>query len=265
MGEEVRRAMKQRCALVTGSTRGIGLAIAVALAREGFNLALNGRRPEAAAREAIRQCKCEGVEVWYFQADISNPEDRRKLVEGVKERFGRLDVLVNNAGVAPAERMDLLEATEESFDQVLAINLKGPYFLTQLVARWMVEQKKKFPERNMMIINISSISAYTASPDRGEYCVSKAGLSMMTKLYAVRLAPFGINVYEIRPGIIETDMTAPVREKYDQLIQKGLTPIKRWGKPEDVAQAVVGLSKGLFKFSTGEVINVDGGFHITRL
>lgn len=265
MGGNLNKAVGRRCALVTGSTRGIGLAIALALAREGFDVALNGRSPEAKAREALKRCRAEGVEASYFQADVSNPEARQMLVEGVRKRFGRLDILVNNAGVAPTERRDLLEASEESFDRVLAVNLKGPYFLTQLVARWMIEQKKEFPEREMAVINISSVSAYAASPDRGEYCVSKAGLSMMTKLYAVRLAPFGINVYEVRPGIIETDMTAPVREKYDRLIQKGLVPIKRWGKPEDVAQAVVALVKGLLKFSTGEVINVDGGFHIARL
>lgn len=257
--------MEKRCALVTGSTRGIGLAIAFALAREGFNIALNGRSPEDKVRGVLSELRAEGVEAYYFQADISNARDRQMLVEGVRRQFGRLDILVNNAGIAPPERTDLLEASEENFDKVLAVNLKGPYFLTQLVARWMIEQKKAHPEREMYIVNISSISAYAASPDRGEYCVSKAGLSMMTKLYAVRLAPFGINVYEIRPGIIETDMTAPVRKKYDQLIQNGLIPISRWGRPEDVAQAVVALAKGLLKFSTGEVINVDGGFHIVRL
>ena len=265
MGENLKKAAGRRCALVTGSTRGIGLAIALALAREGFDVVLNGRSPEAKVREALKRCRAEGVEACYFQADISNPQARQMLVEGVKKRFGRLDVLVNNAGVAPTERRDLLEASEESFDRVLAVNLKGPYFLTQLVARWMIEQKETHPEREMFIVNVSSISAYTASPERGEYCVSKAGLSMMTKLFAVRLAPYGINVYEVRPGIIRTAMTAPVQEKYDRLIEAGLTPIKRWGEPEDVAQAVVALAKGLLRFSTGEVINVDGGFHIPRL
>lgn len=254
-----------KCALITGSTRGIGRAIALALAREGFNVALNGRSPEAAVGELLERCRAEGVEAHYFQADISNSQDRERLVSGVKDRFGRLDILVNNAGIAPTERRDILQATEESFDQVMAVNLKGPYFLTQMVARWMIEQKRFFPEREPMIINISSISAEAASPDRGEYCMSKAALSMMTKLYAVRLAPFGICVYEIRPGIIATDMTAPVREKYNRLIQQGLTPIQRWGQPEDVANVVVALAKGFFKFATGEVINVDGGFHIVRL
>lgn len=257
--------MGRRCALITGSSRGIGRAIAIALAKEGINVALNGVRESAEARETVALCTKEGVEAVFFPADIADSEARRALVEGVAKSFGRLDILVNNAGIAPAKRTDLLEATEQSFDRVIAINLKGPYFLTQLVATWMVEQKKKDPKRDMAIINISSISAYTASPNRGEYCVSKAGMSMMTKLFAARLAPYGINVYEIRPGIIATDMTAPVKSKYDRLIEEGLYPIRRWGQPEDVAKAVVGLVRGWLPFSTGEVINVDGGFHLRTL
>ncbi|MBW2121385.1 MAG: 3-ketoacyl-ACP reductase, partial [Deltaproteobacteria bacterium] len=181
------------------------------------------------------------------------------------ELFGRLDILVNNAGVAPESRVDILEATEESFDRLIEVNLKGPYFLTQRVANWMIEQKREDKRRTPKIINISSVSAYTASPSRGEYCISKAGLSMTTALFAVRLAQYGIGVYEIRPGIMETDMTAPVREKYNRLISEGVTPIRRWGTPEDVARAVLAIARDYFPFSTGEVIDVDGGFHLRTL
>ena len=172
---------------------------------------------------------------------------------------------MNNAGVAPDKRLDLLEATEESFDRLIRINLKGPYFLTQLAANWMIGEKKKDESFTPMIVNIASISSYTSSPGRGEYCISKAGISMMTALYADRLSEYGINVYEIRPGIIKTDMTAPVEKKYDKLIAEGLTPIKRWGSPEDVGRAVCAIARGDLCFSTGEVINVDGGFHLKRL
>ena len=183
-----------------------------------------------------------------------------------REEFGRLDLLVNNAGIVPKERVDLLDASVESFDQVMDVNLKGPYFLTQAVASWMIEQRSAASDDYQpAIINISSISAYAASPERGDYCVSKAGLSMMTKLYAARLANEGINVYEIRPGVIATDMTAGVKAKYDGLIEADLTPIKRWGTPEDVARAVAAIATGMLPFSTGEVINVDGGFHLRRL
>jgi NAD(P)-dependent dehydrogenase (short-subunit alcohol dehydrogenase family) len=161
--------------------------------------------------------------------------------------------------------MDILEVTEESYDRVMGINLKGPYFLTQLVANWMVEQKKTHPERAFRIVNTGSISAYTSSPARGEYCVSKAGIAMMTMLYADRLAEYGIGVFEIRPGIIQTDMTSVVKDKYDKLIAEGLTPIKRWGQPEDIAKAVGAIAEGRLDFSTGQVINVDGGFHLRRL
>ncbi len=174
-------------------------------------------------------------------------------------------MLVNNAGVAPANRADILEATEASFERVVSINLKGPYFLTQTVANWMIRQKESHPDRNFRIVNTSSISAYTSSPGRGEYCISKAGVSMMTKLYADRLAEYGVGVFEIRPGVIATDMTSVVRDKYDKLIAQGLTPIKRWGQPEDVAGAVGAIAEGRLDFSTGQVINVDGGFHLKRL
>ncbi|MGQ9559824.1 MAG: 3-ketoacyl-ACP reductase [Candidatus Oleimicrobiaceae bacterium] len=255
----------RQVALVTGAARGIGRGIAEALARVEFNLVVDDVLEPEAAGETMKELRDLGAEVVYVKADISKSEDRARLVQECQSRFGRLDLLVNNAGVAPAQRMDILQATEESFDRVLAINLRGPYFLTQMVAKWMVEQKREHPERSPKIVNISSISAYTSSPSRGEYCISKAGVSMMTKLFADRLAEYGINVYEIRPGIIATDMTKAVKEKYDVLIAGGLTPIARWGLPEDIGKAVAAIASGAFPFSTGEVINVDGGFHLRRL
>lgn len=252
-------------ALVTGSRRGIGLGIAQALATGGFNIVLNGTSPPSGAEEAIEKIRSAGCRAEYIQSDISVKADRERLVAKIDGQFGRLDILVNNAGVAPHVRLDILEATEESFNRLIGINLKGPYFLTQAVANWMIEQKIDDQHRNCKIINISSINAYTASTSRGEYCVSKAGLSMMTALFASRLAEYGIGVYEIRPGIIKTDMTVPVKEKYDQLISEGLTPIKRWGTPEDVGRAVLAIAKDYLPFSTGEVINVDGGFHLKTL
>lgn len=202
----------------------------------------------------------------YIPGDISSAPDREKLLKAVTGRFSWIDLLVNNAGVAPAERKDLLEATEESFDRLVRINLRGPFFLTQAVANYWLSGLAKHAERpRPKIITVSSVSAYTVSINRGDYCVSKAGLSMMTQLFAVRLAGEGIGVYEIRPGIVATDMTGPVKEKYDRLIGEGLTPIARWGTPEDVGRAVVAIAQDHFPFSTGEVFNVDGGFHIRRL
>lgn len=252
-------------ALVTGGARGIGRGIAEALARTGFDVVVDDVREPDEVQDTLQLLQSLGAQTHYVKADISNRDDRQRLVNECRSRFGRLDLLVNNAGVAPAQRVDILEASEESFDRVLAINLKGPYFLTQAVANWMIEQKRLDPERTPKIINISSISAYTSSPSRGEYCISKAGVSMMTRLFADRLAPFGINVYEIRPGIIATDMTKAVKEKYDTLIAQGLTPIARWGLPEDIGKAVAAIASGAFPFSTGEVFNVDGGFHLRRL
>ncbi len=259
------RKFSKGVALVTGSRRGIGLGIAVALAQEGFNIALNATSQPETSAQAVSAVNTHGVEVEYVQADISSNDDRQRLIDAIKHRFGRLDILVNNAGVAPLVRDDILKASEESFDRLISINLKGPYFLTQLAANWMVEQKAAHPQRDYKIINISSISAYTASPLRGDYCISKAGISMMTKLFAARLAEYGFGVYEIQPGIIETDMTAGVTERYDQMIAGGLTPIPRWGKPEDVARAVVAIARNSFPFSTGDVFNVDGGFHLKIL
>ena len=252
-------------AIVTGAGRGIGRGIAESLGKTGYDLVINYCSNKTSALEAKKTIDALGVRCEIVQADISVAEDRAKLVSFAKENFESCNLLVNNAGVAPEKRMDILDATEESFDRVMGINLKGPYFLTQLVANWMIDQKKKSAEVQCRIINISSISAYTSSPGRGEYCVSKAGMSMMTKLYADRLAEYDIGVYEIRPGIIETDMTAAVKAKYDKLIEEGLTPIKRWGKPEDVGRAVSAIAERKLDFSTGQVIDVDGGFHIHRL
>ncbi|MBS3787926.1 MAG: 3-ketoacyl-ACP reductase [Candidatus Bipolaricaulota bacterium] len=253
-------------ALITGSARGIGRGIALELAKQGINIAVNDLTCDEDAEETVRECRNQGVSAGFFLADISDSTAREELIEEVKNEFGRLDMLINNAGVSPEERKDLLEASEESFDRLIEVNLKGPYFLTQLASKWMIKQKQKYPERDMFIVNISSISAYTSSPERGEYCVSKAGISMMTKLYADRLADEGINVYEIRPGIIRTSMTRSVTDKYDRLIkEEGITPIRRWGEPEDIGKAVVALAKGYHLYSTGEVFNLDGGFHLQRL
>lgn len=254
--------MSSPTAMITGAARGIGQACAVALARQGFDIVaadvLDTGETAAAVRELGRQAL--GV-----SCDVTSDADRRAAVDAARRTFGRLDALVNNAGVAPKAREDILAASEESFDFVISVNLKGPYFLTQLVANWMIEQKKQRPNDFLSITNISSISAYTASPSRGEYCVSKAGVSMMTRLFAARLADEGIPVFEIRPGIIKTDMTQGVQAKYDKLIAEGITPIRRWGLPEDIGRAVAACAAGSLPFSTGQVINVDGGFHLRIL
>jgi len=217
-------------ALITGGSRGIGRGIALALARAGWDVLINFRSNEDTARETAKECAGNGIRAEVFQADIANVNDRENLLKAIQEKFGRLDLLVNNAGVAPTERVDILEANEESFDRLISINTKGPYFLTQAAARWMIEQARLRPtEPRGQIVTISSISAYTASVSRGDYCVSKAGLSMMIKLFAARLAEFGINVFEIRPGIIATDMTAGVKEKYDGLIVNGFVADRPMG------------------------------------
>jgi len=248
-------------ALVTGAARGIGAAIAVELARSGFDLALLDVQECGASADAVRQASRRALAI---AADVTSAADRAAALARVEADFGRLDVLVNNAGVAPKVRADILEAGEDSYDRVMDINLKGPYFLTQAAANWMIRARGD-SDGWMCIVHISSMSASTASPSRGEYCLSKAGVSMATKLWAARLAEFGIGVYEIRPGIIATDMTAAVKGKYDALIAEGLTPIRRWGLPEDVAAAVGACARGEMKFSTGEVINVDGGYHLRTL
>jgi len=250
-----------RIALVTGASRGIGRAIALALANVGYDIGVNYARNASAADEVVAMIRARGARAMAIQADISLAIDRERLVDQTLAELGSIDLLVNNAGIAPEIRADLLDAGEASFDKLINVNLKGPYFLTQRVARHMIERKTAG-----QIVTISSISAYTASINRGDYCVAKAGLSMMTQLYASRLAEHGIGVFEIRPGVIETDMTGPVKAKYDKLIlEDNLTPIKRWGTPDDVARAVIAVATGLLPFSTGEVINVDGGFHLRRL
>ncbi|MHC4563590.1 MAG: 3-ketoacyl-ACP reductase [Planctomycetota bacterium] len=263
---------EQPVAIVTGGSRGIGRAIALELARLGYDIVVahydmtaDGEIDESAAAETHKAISDLGRTCHTMPANIANAADRAKLLDLTRSAFGRCDMLVNNAGVAPLDRLDILEATEQSYDRVMAINLKGPYFLTQTVANWMIEQTEVDPDRRCRIVNISSISAYTASPSRGEYCLSKAGVSMMTALFAARLADCGVGVFEIRPGIIETDMTAKVKEKYDALIGQGLTPIRRWGQGEDVAAAVGAVAEGRMDFSPGQVINVDGGFHLRQL
>ena len=255
----------KKVALVTGGSRGIGLGIANHLAKGGFDIAINGMRDESAVTEVLEALRKAGAKVLYCQGNVASSADRKTVVQKVKEHFGRLDVLVNNAGIAPRERRDVLETTEESFDEVLSTNLKSTYFLTQLVANWMIDQKKSDPAFSGCIINVSSISATVASVNRGEYCVSKAGISMTTQLFAVRLGEFDIPVYEVRPGIISTDMTSKVKDKYDKLIEEGLTVQKRWGFPDDVGKAVAALATRSFPYSTGQVILVDGGLTIPRL
>lgn len=252
-------------ALVTGGAQGIGLGIARALAGSQCDIVIADIQNEenvADGLEALRGC---GAKVMYRKADISDCAAHEALLAAIREQFGRLNVLVNNAGVAPHVRADILDATPESYDRVMNINLRGPYFLTRMVCRWMIEQRQSTADFGGCIINISSISATTASPSRGEYCISKAGISMATRLYAVRMAEYDIPVYEIRPGIIKTDMTAAVKEKYDSLISRGLLLQKRWGLPDDIGKAAAMLVRGELSYSTGQVIMVDGGFSVERL
>jgi NAD(P)-dependent dehydrogenase (short-subunit alcohol dehydrogenase family) len=259
-------------ALVTGAARGIGRGIAVELARLGFSVAINDISDPAVAEECRTLCaqvapRPVSASFEFFQADIAQSTDRARLLDEVRSRFGWIDLLVNNAGIAPQVRKDILEASEESFDRLLAVNLKGPYFLTQAVANFWVSDPDALRSRarKPKIVTISSVSAYAVSLNRAEYCVSKAALSMLTPLFAVRLAEYGIQVFEIRPGVIATDMTSSVKEKYDRMIQEGAWPLRRWGTPEDVGRAVAAIAEERLPFSTGEVINVDGGFHLRRL
>jgi len=254
----------KRVALITGGSRGIGFGIAKHLAQNGFDLAVNGVREEKAVDDALLELRKAGADVLYCQGDVSLADDRKKIIEQVKQHFGKLHVLVNNAGVAPKERKDILETSEESFDRLIATNLKSTYFLSQQVANWMIEQKKADTSFTSCIINISSVSATAANVNRGEYCVSKAGISMVTQLFAVRLGEFDIPVYEVRPGVIDTDMTAAVKEKYDKLFAEGLAVQKRWGYPDDVGKAVSALALGNFPYSTGQVIMIDGGLTLLR-
>jgi NAD(P)-dependent dehydrogenase (short-subunit alcohol dehydrogenase family) len=257
--------MGGRVALVTGGTRGIGLGCAEALGREGWDLLICGLRSEEEARPALEKLRQSGNEVIYVQADIGNDDAPQRILSSVRGRFGRLDLLVNNAGVAPTERKDILDALPESFDRLMRINLRGPYFLTQAAARFMLETRKQGSTTAGCIVFITSMSAVVASTNRGEYCISKAGLSMASLLWATRLADEGMTVYEVRPGIIRTDMTSGVAAKYDALISQGLTLQKRWGTPEDVGRCVAMLARGDLPYSTGQVIGVDGGLTVQRL
>ena len=257
-----------KVAVVTGGSRGIGLGIAMKLVKSGFSMVITGRRSVEDARqslEELRQAGEKNVRVEYVQSDVTDSADRKNLITETERMFGRLDVLVNNAGVAPRTRADVLDASEDSFDELISTNLKGPYFLTQAIARWMVRQQSADAGRDRCIINISSVSATVASVNRGDYCISKAGIAMATKIWAARLSEHGINVYEVRPGIIETDMTAGIKAKYDALIEDGLLLEKRWGRPEDVGAAVAMLARGELPYSPGAVLILDGGMTLPRL
>jgi 3-oxoacyl-[acyl-carrier protein] reductase len=259
------RAGGRPVTLVTGGTRGIGLGISRALAADGWDLALCGVRSEDAVADVLSELRAAGSTVLYVAADIAQPGDRARLIAAVMGHFTGLDALVNNAGRAPRVRTDLLEATEESFEEVLRTNLQGPYFLTQRVVPLLLDRRRERPDVHRAIVFVTSVSAEMVSTNRGEYCVSKAGLSMATQLYAVRLAEFGIPVYEVRPGVIATDMTAKVRDMYDRRIAEGLIPEGRWGRPEDVGRAIAALLRGDVPYATGAVIHVDGGLKIPRL
>jgi len=254
-----------KIAFITGGTRGIGLGIAIELAKAGFDLAVNGVRDESAVKPVLEELKNIGVQVIYVRGDVSKKEDRLQMVMEIFNRLGKINVLVNNAGIAPPERKDILEATEESFEYVLNVNLQGPYFLTQLAANQMIESKKQQPEEFFCIINVSSVSATVASVNRGEYCISKAGIAMATKLWAARLGEFDIPVYEIQPGVIKTDMTSGVQEKYDRLFQQGLAIQQRWGTPQDIGKVAAAMASGNMPYSTGQVVLIDGGMTVQRL
>jgi NAD(P)-dependent dehydrogenase (short-subunit alcohol dehydrogenase family) len=257
--------IEQPTALVTGASRGIGRAIALELATQGYAIAVNYMRSREGADEVVQQIAAAGGDAVAVQGDVGRREDRDAMVDQTLERFGRIDLLVNNAGITSPGRKDLLEATEDSWDLVFDTNLKGAFFLAQRAAREMVSLIAAGSISRGTIVNVSSISAYAVSTNRVDYCIAKAGLQMMTWQLASRLAEEKIRVYEICPGVIASDMTAPVTEKYDKLIAEGLSPIRRWGQPEDVAKAVATVASGAFPFSTGDRINVDGGFHIRRL
>ena len=252
----------KKTVIVTGASRGIGRGISLMLAENGCVIAAAGTKPESEIREYVEELTKRSPESVYITADISKDQDCENLVRETEERFNGVDFLVNNAGIAPLSRSDILETTRESFDRLLETNLKGTFFLTQKAAKSMLKSKERGARA---IVNISSVSAYASSTNRAEYCISKAGVSMVTALFADRLAEHGINVYEIRPGIIQTDMTAGVLGKYEAMIGGGLLPIGRLGRPEDVAKPVLAIVLGLLPYSTGEIINADGGFHIRRL
>lgn len=257
----------KKIAVVTGSARGIGHAIALALGKEGYHVILSDVRTEEEMPELIPAVKAQGISAEYVKCNITSEEDRTNLFTYLEEKYGRVDVVVNNAGVAPLTRLDILETTFESVDRLLKINLEGTFFMCQIAANTMLRIKAKGEAEDYTprIVNIASMSSYTSSTNRGEYCMSKAGISMVTKLFADRLAKDGIYVFEVRPGIIMTDMTAVVKDKYEKMIAEGVTPIPRMGQPEDVANCVMAAVSGLLDFATGQVLNADGGFHIRRL
>lgn len=255
----------RKVALVTGGSRGIGQGISMKLACNGYDIAINGVRQESDVGGVIRDIEKEGARVVYCRGDISIPAEMDSVLNKVKKEFGKLNLLVNNAGVAPLKRLNPLELTEESYDRVMRINLKGPFFLTQSAAKFMIEQKEADSSFSGRIINIGSISATVVSTNRADYCISKAGFAMHSRVWAVHLAEYGIDVYEVRPGVIRTDMTSAVVEKYDKLIEEGLNIQPRWGNPDDVAKSVLSLAQGHFPFSAGEVFMVDGGLTINRL
>lgn len=257
--------MKNKTALVTGGSRGIGLGIAEALTKDGFNVAINGMRPESQVGEVLDHLRSNGTEIIYCQGDIGSEEGRKNIWDAFSAKFDTVNLLVNNAGVAPKTRLDILETTPESVEYVLNTNLKGSFFMTQMVANHLVEQKKADSSFEGMIVNITSISSTVLSVNRGEYCIAKAGLSMCSQLFAARLGEFDIPVYEVRPGVIKTDMTSGVTDKYDKLIAEGLCVQPRWGFPDDVGKAVASLARRDFPFSTGQVIMIDGGLTLPRL
>jgi 3-oxoacyl-[acyl-carrier protein] reductase len=259
------RSESKPVALITGGSRGIGLGIARELAKAGFNLAINGMRAEEEVQDSLKELQSLGADTIYCRGSVSEPEGHQAIHDAVLSKWGRINVLVNNAGIAPPRRDDILEAAPDIYDTVMDTNLKGPYFLTQKVARHMVALKKSDPASSCCIINVSSVSATVASVNRGEYCISKAGIAMATQLWAVRLAEYDIPVYEIRPGIIKTDMTSGVQEKYDRLLDQGLCLQKRWGIPEDVGKVAAAMASGYMPYSTGQVVMVDGGMTIGRL
>lgn len=255
----------KKVALITGGTRGIGLGIAKRLAQEGIDLAINGIRPESEVEGVLNDLRKSGILVAYFPGNIAIKEDRDSITQGIKEKFGQLNFLVNNAGVAPRVRADVLEVKEEDFDHLMDINLKGTFFLSQACAQWMVDQKMGMPDYAFGIVNITSVSARLASTNRAAYCMAKAGLSMMSQVFAVKLASHQIPVYEIQPGVIETDMTEKVKEIYQERIANGLTLEPRMGTPDDVGKIVAALLRGDLSYGTGQIIAVDGGMMIGRL
>ena len=257
--------MTRPVALVTGGTRGIGLGVARALLDSGFDVAISGRREQVEVEPVLAEMSMRGAQTRYLRFDVADLNQHAPAINELIACFGRLDVLINNAGVAPATRADVLEMTPESFDRVMSINLRGPFLLSQAVARQMLELKRDGVIQRGCIVNVSSVSATVASISRAEYCISKAGVAMATQLLAARLADVGVDVYEVRPGIVATDMTSGVKEKYDQLIAEGLTVERRWGTPDDVGKAVAVLATGGLSYATGQVLTIDGGLTLPRL